>query len=340
VNGHTRRPQIGLRSLTLLLACHSIGIAVTPTWRSSEPITHTGACDASAAAVLSQSTFAIASDEDNLLRVYHVDQPGAPLRSLDVRSFLQLDPGSDETDIEGAARINDRVYWITSHARNKDGKERPNRQRLFATKIIDSSVSARLEPIGKPYRNLLRDLIALPALHPFNIASASTKAPKEHGALNIEGLAAAPDGGLLIGFRNPVPENHALLVHLLNPSELIEYQSPRFGDVIRLNLDGRGIREIVWTGRDFLIVAGAPDGRGKSRLYRWPGAGHSPVYVPDINLKGFNAEAILAFPNSSLHLLSDDGNKLVNDIPCEDLNDPSLQSFRSLRIHNLPHPSP
>jgi hypothetical protein len=333
--------RVAICSFAVALICHATSIAATTqVWRSSEPTSHTGACDASAAAVLSESTFAIASDEDNLLRVYQADQPGPPLRSLDVRSFLQLDPGSDETDIEGAALIGSRVYWITSHARNKDGKERANRQRFFATEIIDSARKAHLKPIGKPYRHLLRDLITLPALQPFNIASASTKAPKDPGALNIEALAASPDGGLLIGFRNPVLANLALLVHLLNPSEIIEGRAARFGDVIRLNLDGRGIREIVWTGRDYLIVAGAPDGRGKSRLYQWLGSGHAPVYLPDINLKGFNAEAILAFPDSSLRLLSDDGNKLVNDIRCEDLTDSSKQSFRSIRIHPVPHPTP
>jgi hypothetical protein len=32
------------------------------------------------------------------------------------------------------------------------------------------------------------------------------------GGLNIEGLAATPDGQLLIGFRNPLSEGKALLL--------------------------------------------------------------------------------------------------------------------------------
>ena len=32
-----------------------------------------------------------------------------------------------EADIEGATRVQDRVYWITSHGANNDGEVRPSR---------------------------------------------------------------------------------------------------------------------------------------------------------------------------------------------------------------------
>ena len=35
----------------------------------------------------------------------------------------------------GAARIGDVVYWIGSHARNKNGRYRPERHRFLALKI-------------------------------------------------------------------------------------------------------------------------------------------------------------------------------------------------------------
>ena len=48
-------------------------------------------------------------------------------------------------------------------------------------------------PVGTPYRNLLDDLIAAPALKPFGLEAAEKLAPEAEGGLNIEGLAAAPD---------------------------------------------------------------------------------------------------------------------------------------------------
>jgi len=77
--------------------------------------------------------FVVGNDEDCVLWVYRRDLPGPPLHSQDFAPFLQVD--TPETDIEGATRIGERTYWITSHGRNSDGEERTNRQRQFASDI-------------------------------------------------------------------------------------------------------------------------------------------------------------------------------------------------------------
>ena len=67
--------------------------------------------------------FAAASDEDCVLRVYDSSNPGLPMSETDVTKFLEPDdPEETEADIEGAARVGDRVYWIGSHGRSKKGK--------------------------------------------------------------------------------------------------------------------------------------------------------------------------------------------------------------------------
>jgi hypothetical protein len=53
--------------------------------------------------------------------------------------------------------------------------------------------------------DLLKDLTALPWLKKYQLADAAEKPPEEEEGRNIEGLSAAPDGPLLIGFRNPSP---------------------------------------------------------------------------------------------------------------------------------------
>jgi hypothetical protein len=164
------------------------------------------ACDASAAAGISKTTlFAAASDEDSVLRVYDRAVPGAPVSVLDVAAFLDLDdPAKPETDIEGAAQLGEQMYWIGSHGRNKSGKVKKNRQRFFATTVDRTGAVVTLKFAGSPYKDLIADLSAAPALGKFGLAAAAEAElpPEDPDGFNIEGLAPAREGGhLLIGFR-------------------------------------------------------------------------------------------------------------------------------------------
>ena len=91
---------------------------------------YSGICDASAAAPLSAETFVVANDEDNVLRVYRFGEPNV-VQAFSLDQFLKPDPDEPEADIEGATRIDDQIYWVTSHGQNKNGKDRPSRHRLF-----------------------------------------------------------------------------------------------------------------------------------------------------------------------------------------------------------------
>jgi len=301
----------------------------------SEPILYSGMCDASAAVALTDKLFAVASDEESVIRVYDRDQGGAPLQSINLSAFLDLDARKPETDLEGAARVGDRAYWITSHGRNKSGRERRSRERFFAVQIVTNAQGVELKMLGKPYKHLLDDLMRDPKLKRFNLAAASHLEPKARGALNIEGLSATPEGQLLIGFRNPIPGRKALLVPMLNPDAVIHGEAAKFGDAILLDLGGLGIRDMAcWDGQ-YAIIAGSYDGKGQSRLYEWWGGTSTPRLVKHAHLKGLNPEAIIFYPDKDgeqFQLLSDDGKKLVNGKPCKELADPSRQHFRSVWI--------
>jgi hypothetical protein len=296
---------------------------------------HYGTCDASAAVALGDNAFVVANDEDSRLRMYVAGVSGPAVWELDWSPFLELTPAHRETDIEGAARVGDTVYWITSHARNQDGKLRENRHRFFATRVEGSGRDCRLTPVGRPYRALVDDLTAQPGFDDLDLGQARQKAPKDEGALNIEGLAAAGDGSLWIGFRNPVPGGKAILVRLMNPAEMIEGRRASFGEIVRLELGKRGIRDLVWTGEEYIIVAGSSDGRGRSRVYLWPGPGAEPLRLRDIDLEDFNAEAVIHFGGTGageIWLISDDSSRESDGVPCRDLETAGLRSFRSLRI--------
>jgi hypothetical protein len=151
-----------------------------------------------------------------------------------------------EHDIEGVAQVDDRMYWIGSHGRNKTGKEKKDRQRLFATTVGLSGATVKSTPVGKPYKKPLSDLTSEPSLAALDLATAATKEPEEAGGLNIEGLASAPERHLLIGFRNPIRVNRALLVKVSNPGALVDGTATcadlSVGGL--LDLQGRGIRAL------------------------------------------------------------------------------------------------
>lgn len=292
-----------------------------------------GLCDASAAESLDAGFFVVGDDEDNVLRVYHRAGESWPVASLNLSPFLQSDPKHPEADLEAAARIGDLVYWITSHGQNADGKRRPSRHRFFATQTSVSNGVPRLAPVGRPYAQLVQDLIADPRFTGFNFAAAAQLPPKSPGALNIEGLAPSPDGHLWIGFRNPNPQGRALLIPLLNPSAVIQGARAKLGDPVLLPLQGRGIRSITDWGSEYVIVAGSYDGEGRSELFLWNGSEIAPRLLNPSPLKGLNPEALARLPGATpgqdeLLIVSDDGNVPIGGKPCKKLNDPLQKQFR------------
>src|SRR6185295_19465314 len=132
----------------------------------------TGACDASAGVAITDDLFVAADDETNRLRIYSRSQGGAPLFQLPLDRFLRVERHEPEADIEGAARIDDVIYWIGSHGRNQKGEVRVSRQRFFATKIV-SVDPPRIEPVGSAYEGLLPDLEGAPQLEKLDLEEAS-----------------------------------------------------------------------------------------------------------------------------------------------------------------------
>src|SRR5687767_3658238 len=94
-----------------------------------------GCCDASAAIALTDDLFVVANDEDNILRVYSRQRLGRPATTVDLTGFLNPGRKFAEVDIEAAARVGDRIYWISSHGQNAKGKARESRHRFFATSV-------------------------------------------------------------------------------------------------------------------------------------------------------------------------------------------------------------
>ena len=314
--------------------------AATRTEHNVEPeeiLLYRGMSDASAAVAIDKDMFIVADDENNVLRVYKINGPDFPVFRYDLTQFLKIFPEHPEADIEGATKIGNTIYWISSHGRNKDGKIRPNRYRFFATSVKVKNGKITIEPTGIPCKTLIYSLVETTPARMLRLAEATrfdasnmTKqerkilAPKIAG-LNIEGLCASPDGKTIyIGFRNPRPYNkvtwraQAIVVPLNNPKQVIERgYPPVFGDPILWDLGELGIRSMEYSHfhKAYFIIAGPHNEGPGFALYRWSGEKDKPpVLVRKLSFaqSSFGPEALVSFNNSGKFLLlSDDGSLVI-----------------------------
>jgi hypothetical protein len=274
-------------------------------------------------------------------------------------------------DIEAAAELGGRVYWIASHSReNDEGELRPNRHRFFATEArlaAGSTGLIELRTVGVA-RSLiealsheglgLRDAIGVDQQG--NLRRRDGNAKAEGGGLNIEGLArGVEEGTLLIGLRSPLRDGNAILLGILNPAAVVDRSSevpivdPQ---PILLNLGGRGVRSIEYfegapSDRRYLIVAGRADGGDDFTLFRWSGERGAPALeiagaASLLNrLAGesdsrwgerfrFGPEAMVLNPEGqTLHLLSDGGERIVDGSECQADGSPiQRRSFRGVTL--------
>lgn len=305
-----------------------LGTASLPSNAAAREVKYAGMCNASAAVALDSRKFIVADDEHNVLQIYDKTVPAKPFQSVPLSKVFAgeiLDGDDEEIDLEGAATLGEKIFWIGSHSTSKKAKYRPARHRLFAiTATPGKNGTFDIARAGKIYTTLIADLGKDDRFSQYKLAAAREIAPKDLGGLSIEGLAATPEGALLIAFRNPLRggkvENGVLVggmafaVPLLNPLEVIDGKPAKFGDPLEMDLAGYGIRSIEARKNDYLVVAGpyhenaasAGHKREPSRLHLW--SGNTDRQKP-IGLKQLNIEAAFFYPGDDqyVQLLSDDG---------------------------------
>jgi len=332
------------------------------------PIVFEGTCDASGAVFTLDGALLVADERTDELHTYAVTG-GAPLSSIDLYGLTGTPRNArrNYSAFEGAARLGDRVYFVTSHAREAKGKNRPNRRRLLAVESRRTGEAEQFEPIGVAYTNLAVDLASRPEVRSLGLAGSIMHlhrqlphlSPDQRG-LNIEGLAAGRDGSLLIGLRNPRPRSEAIVIPILNPDRVvIGFAEPQFGVPSRLDLGGLGIASMALAPSQnaYYIVAAPHDRAGINVLFRWSGEpADAPVRIGPITPEDFDAQAMAVSPDGKrLLLLSDDGERPVpvetseacrgapaadGTCPCGSLTDPAGKRFRGQWIDLAPASAP
>lgn len=334
----------------IILASSAISFSLTAAYGQQ---IYSGICDASAAVAVDPAHFLVAhdevfEDEGDTLFLYRndgfapVDKQNQPIKRYSFKNELQIHDDR-EGDIEGAAKIDDRVFWITSHGRNRKGKIRKNRYNLFATDLSGASSETGLQFSGA-YTKLANDMqkpenfrspVSESTLKTIETLKTSLRLdeekvkslrPKKNG-MNIEALAALPDkSGLLIGLRNPVPNGKAIVIPLLNPNELVsgKANAAKFGQPISMDLEGRGVRAMEYVpGIDaFLIVAGPVDDESSFMLYKWSGTPEARLNkIGELDRSvGSNPEALIVYEGGQrVQILYDEGSKKIGGADCKDV---------------------
>ncbi|MFN3199763.1 MAG: DUF3616 domain-containing protein [Bradymonadia bacterium] len=300
-----------------------------------ERLVFQGAVDGSAAVILPDGRIITAGDEYNRLHIYAPDaeRPHATVQldaALDARKNKEGE--YREADIEDATLVGHRAFWIGSHGRNRKGKRRPTRSRLFATDhppqgpprfvgytdqlLDDMLVADHWSPAARNHVFFDRVIKWLIRAAAPGVKKAPALAPKAEG-ISIEALGATPEGQLLVGLRNPTFDGKALIVTLSNPEEALFGQPCRFEDLHLVPLGGRGLRSMDWDAhtRHHLLLAGPPgrtedfkaaDGISPFALYRWQPGSAPTVLGPVPARTDCKPEAVAVDPRQRRALILED----------------------------------
>lgn len=231
------------------------------------------------AAVAVDKYLVIGSDEARHLFVLRRDDFAEALEPIELTS------SDDELDIEAIAALGTTLYVAGSHSSarrraDEDRTQEENRKRIAVVRpelsrnwIYRFKLDTTTGGASGIERMSLEGLLENdPIIGPFMpIAS------KENG-VDIEGLAVREDA-LYLGFRSPVlRENYVPILRIPLDSLQPAFESDSFdvkslpAKLLFLDLDGRGVRDLVALRSGFLVLAGPPnDAPGEYVLYYWTG---------------------------------------------------------------------
>lgn len=232
--------------------------------------------DLSAVALFGEALL-VGSDEGTKVQVLQPDPQDSSIYHVRPDLDITLLYSKTELDIEGIARFKDtNVFYVAgSHSlkRRLLDPDAPKEENLAALEEVIFEPSRfhifRLEmdpltlrPTQKRRIGLYSLLVGDPVLGRF------TRIPSKENGIDIEAVAVKGKEGdkLHLGFRSPVLRDN------LVPVMVLDFNAPEDYELLYLDLDGMGIRELVKVKSGFLLVAGPPgDAQGRFLVYFWDG---------------------------------------------------------------------
>ncbi len=206
--------------------------------------TFAGFCEASTI-VPWRGGFLVGDNEDEE-RLYSFSAAMEPRPALELSDRIE--------DIEALAVLPEGLLVVGSQSTNRRGERRPQRERVL----------------------LLGHGPIVPDLSGCAPCQAARSLPPKRGGLSVEG-AARWAGSLWLGLRSPLVEGEALLLRLRGDPA----SSLSVAQVVRIDLEGFGVRELIPQGTDLLVLAGpAGSADAAHRLYRLRAPGAPPSRLP------------------------------------------------------------
>ncbi|MDO4641725.1 MAG: DUF3616 domain-containing protein [Neisseria sp.] len=216
------------------------------------------------------------------------------------------------SDLEGLTRDKDGyIYAITSHARNRQGQRRPDREHMLRFKIQGNDV--RDLSSFDELTDVLEKSEKLQALIKEKIGTGL-----EFKNINIEGLAYDPiKNRLMLGFRDPEFNNYSLVASIDNQKDVFEQKAePNFVEVAFIDIKGGGIRSMNYDPvlKTFVLTNEVKDDDGSkfSQLWTWSGNpkdAPKPVELPNLrhmtNVEAVDSVMVNGQPR--MVLMSDEG---------------------------------
>lgn len=216
------------------------------------------------------------------------------------------------SDLEGLTRDPEGyIYAITSHAVNKEGQRRPDREHLLRFKVQGHDVR-ELSYFDK-LTDTLQNSDQLKELFTSKIGTTL-----DFKTINIEGLAFDPNKKqLLLGLRDPEFNERSIVLYIDNPKALFEEKAePNFVDAAFLDIKGGGIRSLNYDPvlKSFILTNEVKDDDGSkySQLWTWSGESNAPakpVALPNLrhmtNVEAIDSIKVNGQPR--LILMSDEG---------------------------------
>jgi len=240
------------------------------------PGIYRGACNGSAAIGLDFDHFLGMSDDDQRIRVFKRGTNGDAIQDLDFAVAFGV-ASTAKVDFEDLERVGNRVYAISSHGRKDDGNLDLDRYRFVAIDVGGQAPGFTFAVAGSR-SSLLSDMLvaanwSTPNPSIIDTLKNASKLEKQQGdnlkpqanGMNIEGLAHAPTTAvterMMIGLRNPRPNDKAIAVSLNNAAAVITGATAQFGEAFVLDFGGLGIRGMSWSPvlQQILIIAGPHD---------------------------------------------------------------------------------
>jgi hypothetical protein len=243
--------------------------------------------EASAAATLGREVF-VADDEHAALHEFAIDgrslifkksHPLFPCAGASLAQNLREDGVFDVTEVEAAAAFKDKIFLLSSHSPNEEGKRKKKREILLEVTVTKSSLLCVSR--ATTLNSLVEEL-------PRYAESLGGKLAGPEPDINFEGLAVDPSGKMVIALRSPVLRIHgqpyamALVTTVDDVFSVAKKAKPR---ALRLGPadEELGVTDVAYDQRqgEFILLGNAPAKSivAKPRSWLWRDSGE-PIQRP------------------------------------------------------------